>query len=165
MANNNEATRKWSELYKLDVAVPGEGKVVGQVEDFFVKESSQTIYALSVRTRVNGDLTVPVTGIKSIEGKRINLINAQMMTKAVPPFARGQNLLARKVVAENGSEVGTVKDIVLGVEPIVAMRVEGFEIAANGSASRRAHGFTAEAVARFDDDAIVIDERVAKKLR
>lgn len=162
---NNTATRKWSELRKMDVAVPSEGKIVGQVEDFFVKEGTHAVYALSVHTRVHGDLTVPVTGIKSIEDKRINLINAQMMKKAVPGFTRGQSLLARKVVDEQGTEVGTVKDIVLGIEPIVAMRIEAFEVARNGTNSRRPRGFTSEAVERFDDDGIVIDEKVAKKLR
>lgn len=161
---NNSATRKWSELYKLNVVIPGEGKIVGQVEDFFVKENSHNIYALSVRTRVNGELSIPITGIKSIEENSINLINAQMVTRAIPAFTRGQTLLTRKVVDENGQPVGAVEDIVIGIEPIVSMRVEAFELIPPGK-RHSGRGFAIEAIERYEDDTIVIDEKVARKLR
>jgi sporulation protein YlmC with PRC-barrel domain len=160
---NNQATCKWSELYKADVVIPDEGKIIGHVEDFFFKENSHNIYALSVRTRVHGDLTIPVTGIKSIDGKRVNLINAQMVEKAVPPFTRGQSLLTRRVVSENGTEFGIVKDIVFSLSPIVAMRVESFEIA-RGDSGQRTSGVSSEAAVRFEDDTVVIKDAVAKKL-
>jgi len=119
---NNKTVRKWSELHELKVVVPSEGKIVGNVTDFLFKEGTNAVYALRVHTRVNGDYTLPVTGIKSIEDDRITIINAQMLTKAMPSFAQGHSLIARKVVSEKGSEIGTVKDVLLGVKPIVVLQ-------------------------------------------
>jgi uncharacterized protein YrrD len=161
---NNKAMRKWSELQELKVVVPSEGKVIGKVTDFLFKEGTNAVYALRVHTRVNGDYTLPVTGIKSIENDCINIINAQMLTKAVPGFAQGHSLIARKVVSEKGSELGTVKDVLLGIEPIVAMRVAGLEIS-NGFSEYHSHGFTADAVARYSDNAVIVDEKLARKLK
>lgn len=160
---NNKTMRKWSELHELKVVVPSEGKIVGNVTDFLFKEGTNAVYALRVHTRVNGDYTLPVTGIKSIENDRIAIINAQMLTKAVPGFAQGHSLIARKVVNEKGSEIGAVKDVLLGVEPIVAMRVAGLEVS-NGASKHRSHSFTADAVARYGDEAIIVDDKLARKL-
>jgi uncharacterized protein YrrD len=158
---NQKTVRRWSELHELKVVVPSEGKVIGNVTDFLFKEGTNAVYALRVHTRVNGDYTLPVTGIKSIEDDRITIPNAQMLTKAVPGFSQGHSLIARKVVSEKGNEIGTVKDVLLGVEPIVAMRVAGLEVS-NGSFKRHSHGFTADAVTRYEDDAIVVDDKLVK---
>ena len=158
---NQKTTIKWSQLYQKNVVDPKEGKIVGQVEDFFFKEGSNAIYALRVHTRVNGDYTLPVTGIKSIDSERVNVINPQMLSKAVPGHTLGQTLLARNVVTEKGSELGPVKDVLLGIEPIVAMRVAGLEVAHNG----HNHGFTSECIARYNDDEIIIDEKVTRRIR
>ena len=109
---------------------------------------------------------MPVTGIKAVEGKRITVKNAQMLAKAVPPFLHGHRLVSRKVVGEKGQAVGSVKDLILGVEPPSTMRITGFEIA-NGASDRRKHVFTADSLARYDDehDALIVDDKVAKHLR
>jgi uncharacterized protein YrrD len=161
---NNKTMRKWSELQELKVVVPSEGKVIGKVTDFLFKEGTNAVYALRVHTRVNGDYTLPVTGIKSIEDDRITIPNEQMLTKAVPGFSQGHSLIARKVVSEKGNEIGTVKDVLLGVEPIVAMRVAGLEVS-NGSFKRQSRGLTADAIARYEDEAVVIDDKLARKLK
>jgi uncharacterized protein YrrD len=73
-------------------------------------------------------------------------------------------LIARKVVSEKGNELGTIKDVLLGVEPIVAMRVAGLEVS-NGSFKRQSRGLTADAIARYEDEAIVVDDKLARKLK
>ena len=161
---NNKTMRKWSQLHELKVVVPSEGKVLGNVTDFLFKEGTNAVYALRVHTRVNGDYILPVTGIKSIEDDRVSIINAQMLTKVVPGFSQGHSLIARKVVSEKGSDIGTVKDVLLGVEPIVAMRVAGLEVS-NGSSKRHSHGFAADAVARYEDGAVIVDDKLARKLK
>jgi len=161
---NHKTMRKWSELHELKVVVPSEGKIVGNVTDFLFKAGTNAVYALRVHTRVNGDYTLPVTGIKSIENDRINILNAQMLTKAVPGFAQGHSLIARKVVSEKGNEIGTVKDVLLGIEPIVAMRVAGIEVS-NGSFKHHNQGFAADAVTRYEDGTIFVDEKLARKLK
>jgi uncharacterized protein YrrD len=161
---HNQTMRKWSELRTLKVVVPSEGRIIGNVTDFLFKEGTNAVYALRVHTRVNGDYTLPITGIKSVEDDRITILNAQMLTKAVPSFAEGHSLIARKVVSEKGIEIGIVKDVLLGVEPIVAMRIAGLEVS-NGSAKRHSHIFTVDAVARYEDRIVIIDDKLARKLK
>ncbi len=161
---NSSTTRKWSELYELNVVVPSEGKTLGQVSDFYVKAGSNAIYALSVRTRLYGDLSLPITGIKAIEKERITLSNEQMLMKAQPHHMKGHALLQHKVVGENGDVVGQVKDVIIGVEPVVAMRVAGFEVV-HAANDRHAHVFSADSVARYADDSVVVDDKTAKHLR
>ena len=81
----------------------------------------------------------------------------------MPPFTRGQQLLARKVIGESGSEIGNVKDLLIGVDPPSAMRVIGFEVM-RGSSGRT---FSSDGVARYDDDAnsLVVHDQTAKKMR
>lgn len=160
---NNQAIRKWSEMYKLDVVVPGEGKSLGKVEDFFFKEGSNAIYALCVRTRLHGDLSLPVTGIVAIEKDRVTIRNAQMLARALPPLGRGQQLLSRKVVGIKDRELGTVKDVMLAVDPPVTMRVAGFEML-RGSSSL---SFSSEVVSHYNDDdnSIRVYDQSAKSLR
>lgn len=163
---NAKTTRRWSELHNLNVVDPNQGKILGQVEDFFVQEGTNAIYALSVHTRLYGNLTLPVTGIKAVEDKRVTVKNEQMLAKAVPPFLQGHNLISRKVVGEKGNAVGSIKDLILGVEPPSTMRIAGFEVA-DGASDRRKHILTADSVARYDDehDALIIDDKVAKLVR
>jgi uncharacterized protein YrrD len=161
---NHKTMRKWSELHELKVVVPSEGKIVGNVTDFLFKAGTNAVYALRVHTRVNGDYTLPVTGIKSIEDDRITIINAQMLTKATPAISQGHSLIARKVVSEKGNEIGTVKDVLLGIEPIIAMRVAGLELS-NGSFKRHKHGFAADAVTSYEDGTIIVDDKLARKLK
>ncbi len=162
---NAKTTRRWSELHQLNVVDPNQGKILGQVEDFFVQEGTNAIYALSVHTRLYGDLTLPVTGIKAVEDERVTVKNAQMLLKAVPPFLHGHSLIARKVVGEKGNLVGSVKDLILGVEPPATMRIAAFELA-NGVSGRHKHIFTADSLARYDDkhEALIVDDKVAKHL-
>lgn len=161
---NHKTMRKWSELRELKVVVPSEGKIVGNVSDFLFKAGTNAVYALRIHTRVNGDYTLPVTGIKSIEDDCITILNAQMLSKAMPAIAQGHSLITRKVISEKGNEIGTVKDVLLGIEPIVAMRVAGIEVS-NGSSKHHRHGFTADAVTRYEDGTIFIDDKLARKLK
>jgi sporulation protein YlmC with PRC-barrel domain len=163
---NVKTTRRWSEIHDLNVVDPNQGKILGRVEDFFVQEGTNAIYALSVLTRLYGSLTLPITGIKAVEGERVTVKNEQMLLKAIPPFLHGQNLIGRKVVGESGSAVGSVKDIILGVEPPSTMRITGVEIA-NSNSDRNKHIFTADSLSRYDDahETLVIDDKMAKRLR
>ena len=162
---NVKTTRRWSQLHQLNVVDPNQGKVLGQVEDFFVQEGTNAIYALSVRTRLYGDLTLPVTGIKAVEDERVTVKNAQMLLKAVPPFLHGHDLVARRVVGEKGNLVGSVNDLILAVEPPATMRIAAFEIA-DGASGHHKHIFTADSLARYDDkhEALIVDDKVAKQL-
>ncbi len=163
--DNHKTTRKWSDVYKLDVTVPSEGKTLGQVEDFYFQEGTNAIYALSVGTRLDGDFSLPVSGIKSIEVDRITLPNAQMLLRATPPFTRGTSLLERKVVGEGGNELGVIKEVLLAIDPPGTLRVVGYEVMRGNS--NRARIFTADGVAHYDDDSntVIVYDHTAKALR
>ncbi len=160
---SNQTTVKWSDLYNLDVIVPSEGKSLGKVEDFFFKEGTNAVYALCVRTRLHGAVSLPVTGIVAVEKDRVAIRNPQMLAKAIPPLGRGKTLLARKVIGSKGSELGTIKDVVISVDPPTTMHVAGFEML-QGSSSRN---FNAAIVSHYDnnDNTVVIYDQSTKKMR
>jgi sporulation protein YlmC with PRC-barrel domain len=165
MANDN-SMKKWSELCGLAVYVPKEGKSLGVIEDFFFKEGTNSVYALLVRTHVLGDYVLPVSAIKTIEPERVTIDNENLLIKAHPPLSRIGNLRGHKVMGESGTKVGTVGEIWLGINPPTALRVAAIELAS--PSEQHVHhpkAFTADAVAMYNADTIVIHDQVARKLR
>ena len=159
---NNDATRRWSEIQKLVVYVPKDGRALGTVTDFYFKPGSGAIYALHVKTRVNGDYSLPVTAIKSFGTDKITIDNEDMLIRALPPLPTGAGLLGRTVVSEKGDTVGKVGELWLDVEPVIAPRVASLELAGSNSHHK---GFTADAVANYEEDTVVIHDQVARKLK
>ncbi len=157
---------RWSELYDMDVVVPSEGKSLGHLNDFYFQTGTDSVYALSVATRLYGNLTLVITGIVSFEGGRVNIRNEQMLSKAVPPFASGQKLLSRPVVNEKGSEMGTIKDVLLGIDLPQVIYVAGYEMT-RGSSSNNIRRFGASGVDVYDDEngRLILRSQVAKQLR
>lgn len=160
---NTNVTRKWSDIYKMQVCVPAEGRIVGIVEDFYFKAETNALYAFRIHTPLEGDRSLPVTGIITIDQKGINIVNAEMLTRALPPLPQGQSLRRSKVVTEDGTEVGIVDDVWIGIHHPSAFYIAAFELATKRP--RHAKGFTAEEVVRYEDNSIVIYDRAAKKLR
>ena len=159
MDTKNKATRKWSELRGMPVAVPSEGRIVGNIADFFFSPESGAIRAFSVRTQLNGDLSLPVRAIKAID-KTITIENSNLLLKARSLYPAGQDLCGLKIIDEDGSAVGTVGELWLALDPIAAPRLAALSL--NG---KRPKSFSANAITRYDNDEIVIDKHIAKKLR
>ena len=157
--DDNKATRRWSEIQKLTVFVPKEGRAVGVVTDFYFKPGSGAIYALHVHTRVNGDYALPVSAIKAIGPDKIIIDNENMLIRLLPPLPTGASLPGRKVINEEGADVGRIGDLWVDVEPVIAPHIALLELAGDSK------GFTAEAVADYEDDAVVIYDKVARKLK
>src|SRR5689334_6593205 len=91
MENKNKTTRKWSELRGMAVAIPSEGRIVGNIEDFFFSPESGAIRSFSVRTRLDGDFTLPVRAIQTLD-KTITIDNADLLIKARPGYPSGHDL-------------------------------------------------------------------------
>jgi sporulation protein YlmC with PRC-barrel domain len=164
--DNNSTRKKWSDLRGLVVYVPKEGKPLGTVEDFFFKEGTNSVYSLLVHTRVHGDYSLPVRALQSISKEKVTIDNENMLIKALPPLPTSQDLVGHKVVGESGSEVGTVGEIWLDTEPLTALRIAGLELASTDSRrSRHSKLFTADAVATYDDERVVIHDQIARRLR
>ena len=163
---NDDAMRKWSTMNKLPVIVPSEGRVIGVAEDYFFKAGTNAIYSVRVRTRLLGDYSLPVIAIKTIEADKITIDNENMLIKALPPLPQIESLLGRKVVDENEREVGTISDVLLSTSFPTALRISALEMVppkrANGSHTKT---FTADAIMFYENDTIIIQDQVARRLR
>jgi uncharacterized protein YrrD len=163
---NDNAMRKWSGMNKLTVTIPSEGRVIGIAEDYFFKEGTNAIYSVRVRTRLLGDYSLPVIAIKTIEADKITINNADMLIKALPYLPQIQSLRGRKVIDENEREVGIVSDVLLDTSSPTALHIAALEIApAKGANGNRGNIFTADAVVSYENDLIMIQDQVARRLR
>jgi sporulation protein YlmC with PRC-barrel domain len=109
------------------------------------------------------------SAIKTIERDAVTIANEEMLIKQQPggqlPEVSGQSLLSYKVMSENGTFVGTVSDLLLGVVPPVALRVAAFELG-SGPEGRfsRPKIVDADEVVGYQDNVIVILDQVARGL-
>ena len=162
---NEKAIRKWSELKGLKVAIPSEGRNAGEVEDFYFQPGTNSIYALSVRTRLSGIMALPASAIKEIVSDAVIIDSEQMLSRRIPPFTTGTTLLSSKVRGEDGKEVGIIADILIGVIPPVALHVAGFEVAdASGKRSNRRKVLDADAVTHYGEGNLLVDNQTARRL-
>ena len=156
------SSRKWSELLNLPVYVPKLGKSLGTVVDFFFKEGSNSIYALRVRTRVNGDFSLPVRGIKAIEVDRVTIDNENMLVKALPPLPQSEDLIGMPVVSEKDEVLGEVSEVSIALNPINAMRLNALGISTNG---HKTTGISADSIVSFTNEKVVVENHIARKLK
>lgn len=171
MANNGE-TIKWSALRGMNVQILAEGRSAGIVEDFYIKvktygqaiENTATVYALKVRTRIEGDRVLPGSAIETIGPDAVIVKNAETLARELPPLPLGSSLMGRKVQGENGRILGTISEIWLGIVPPSALRIAGFELENHTGRAHRHRGFTANSVLRYEDDVIVVQEQIARHL-
>jgi sporulation protein YlmC with PRC-barrel domain len=159
----DSTSKKWSDLRGLVVYIPKQGKPLGTVEDFFFKEGTNSVDSLLVRTRVHGNYSLPVRALKTLGGGRVTIDNENMLIKALPPLPTSKDLIGRNVVGESGDKVGTIGEIWLDIEPLAAMRIAGLEL--DGRSQRHNRLFTADAIATYDDDTVIIHDQIARKLR
>lgn len=160
---NSSSIMKWSALRNLPVKIPSEGIVIGTVEDFYFKPDTNAIYALCVRIRLLGERSLPVTGIRSIGPEGVMIPSAQMLLERLPPLPTGQSLTNAKMLSESGRDLGVVKEIVLGIEPVVAMRIAGFEMLMRGGHQAQTVG--ADAINGYHDATVFLTDAAAKRFR
>jgi uncharacterized protein YrrD len=161
--NPNPSLMKWSALRGLPVRVPSEGITIGTVEDFYFQPDTNAVYALCVRVRLTGDRSLPVTGIRSVGPDGVMIPNAQMLLERLPPLPTGQQIANAKLTSEGGQDLGVVKEIVMGVNPPVTMRIAGFEMFKRGG--RQSLSFSADAIGSYHDANVVVRDLEAKRLK
>jgi len=167
--DNNKSIRKWTDLYGL--AVETGGKKVGTVEDFYLEPETNAVRALRVKVGVLGYRELQASAISSIERDRITIANEYMLAEErtdgrLPALLLGRNLLAYKVVSEQGTPVGKVSNVLIDTSTPVALRVAAFEL---GSDSRDRSGkrhpiFTANEVTAYERDTVFILDKAARRL-
>lgn len=160
--NGKNSFRKWTDLRGIAVTIPGEGKKVGTVEDFYFDTESNEVYAFYVNVGVYGYRALTSNAISTIEQNAVTIPNDQMLINPqhdgrLPVLHMGHELLTFKVKDEKGNQISTLSDIVLATYPPVALRVAMFELA--GSRTVDANG-----VAVYERDAIVLMAQVARRL-
>jgi sporulation protein YlmC with PRC-barrel domain len=155
--------KKWSQLQNIKVRVPSAGKTVGTVEDFYFKSESTGVDALLVRTRLGDAYTLPIIKIHQIESDEVTIDNEQMLSRRPSPYPLGSSLIGNKVQDEKGNDIGTIGEIFLNVEPVVATRVAGFEL--NGNGRSRGKTFSSDAIVRYEDNLFILQDQFARKLK
>lgn len=162
---NEKAIRRWSELKGMKVAIPSQGRNVGEVEDFYFQPGTNSIYALSVRTRLSGILALPARSIEEITSDAVVIKNEEMLSKRIPPFPLGTALISAQVKGEDDKNAGIVADVLISVIPIVALHVAGYEVAdASGKRSNRRKILDADAVTHYGEGSMVIDKQTVRRL-
>jgi uncharacterized protein YrrD len=147
-------------LQGLKVAIPSEGKNAGTVEDFYFQPGTNSIYALSVRTRLAAIKALPANAIKDIVNDAVIIDSEQMLTTRIPSFPLGSSLLHSAVKGENDKEAGTIAEILIGTVPINALRIVGYEMAdTSNHRSNRRKTLNADAVLHYDEKLIIIDNQ------
>ena len=119
---DNQSMRNWSSMRGLKVMVEGEGRVIGTVEDFYAHSQTNEVYSFRVHTRLLGDFALPARMISAIEQDVVTIASEEKLEREFPPFPRGQALVGCKVFSESGTEIGTVRDVLLGITPVEALR-------------------------------------------
>jgi len=162
---NQKNVRKWSELRGLKVAIPSQGKNAGIVEDFYFQLGTNSIYALGVRTPLAGIKALPANAIKDIVGDAVIIDSERMLTTRIPSFPLGSSLLNATVKGENEKDAGTITEILIGIVPVNALRVVGYEVTDNASRRSNRHKVLgADAVLHYDESLMVIDNQTVAKL-
>ncbi len=112
----DNSIRNWLDLRGLAVTIPGEGRSVGKVDDFYYKEDTNAVYALRVKQRIYGFKALATSAISTIGPDAVTVANEQMLIDEsndgeLSQLPLGNNLLSYKVLSESGTLLGTVGNI------------------------------------------------------
>jgi uncharacterized protein YrrD len=156
------STRSWFELRGLPVTIPGEGRRVGTVDDFYYKDGTNAIYALRVKTGLSGFKALSASAISTIVQNAVTVASEQMLIDEsnggdLTEFPLGSNLLTYNVLSESGTSLGTVGNILLATNPPVALRIAAFQLAGGKT-------FSANEVTSYGKGEIYILDKVARRL-
>ncbi|GAC1399718.1 MAG: hypothetical protein NVS4B12_17370 [Ktedonobacteraceae bacterium] len=161
--SETKAIMKWTEIQNLPVTIPSEGITIGTVIDCYFKPDTNAIYALKVRLRLQGDRSLPVTGIRSISTSGVAIPSAQMLTERLPPLPLVSELPSSLIKSESGSDIGKVNAILLGTETPSTLRIVGIEMTNN--TGKRSRAFGADAIGSYHDGTVVVTDTAAKRLK
>ncbi len=156
------AIRSWSELNGLPVVIPGEGRSVGTVADFYYKLEINSIYALRVKVGFLGYRILSTSAIATIERDAITIASDSMLIPEensghLVELPTSESLYSAVVKSENGDTLGKVKAIFLGTDSPLTLRIAAFQLD-NGKK------FSANEVTDYDGNIIYILNKAASKL-
>lgn len=154
--------RSWFELRGLPVTIPGEGRRVGTVDDFYYKDGTNAIYALRVKTGLSGFKALSASAISTIVQNAVTVASEQMLIDEsnggdLTGLPLGSNLLSYNVLSESGTSLGTVGNILLATNPPVVLRIAAFQLAGGKT-------FSAQEVTGYGKGEIYILDKAARRL-
>ncbi len=160
--NSNNSIRNWFDLRGLPVNVPGEGRSIGTVEDFYYQAGTNAIAGLLIKTRLWGFKILTPNVISSIDRNAITITSQEMVIDEsnggdITEYPLGNDLLGYTVVSESGSTLGKIESILLATNPPVALRISAFQLAAGKT-------FSAMEVTTFGRNELTILDKAAKRL-
>jgi sporulation protein YlmC with PRC-barrel domain len=154
----------WNDLSGRPIILAGQGRLAGTIEDFYFEPGTASINALRVRTRLHGFRILLPSAIQSLNREGVTIANEHMLideANAGPIYQlpTGNRLPSFTVVTESGSVLGTVRDILLGIYPPVALRISAFELA-----DRRGTRISTHEVTGFSDNGLTVMNQVGSKV-
>jgi uncharacterized protein YrrD len=160
--DNYNSIRNWFDLRGLPVTIPGEGRSLGTVDDFYYKAGTNAIYALRVKTGLSGFKALAASAISTIVRNAVTVASEEMLIDEsnggdLTDLPLGNNLLSSEVLSESGTSLGTVGNILLATNPPVALRIAAFQLVGGKT-------FSAQEVTDYGKSEIYILDKVARRL-
>lgn len=146
----------WEDLRGKPVFVARQGRQAGVVEDFYYDPGTQAINALRVDAGLRGHRILLPSAISSLDRDGVTIANAEMLideANAGPIYQlpTGNRLFGLNVTGENGESVGSVRHLLLGIYPPVALRISAFDLDDRGARRISAHEITS-----FEENALTV---------
>ena len=155
----------WRELRGKPILIARQGREAGEVADFYYDPGTQAINALRVNAGLRGYRILLPSAISSIERAGVTIANPEMLideANAGPVYQlpTGNRLLGFRILTERGETVGTVRNLLLGIYPPVALRISSFELD-----DRRARRISAHEITSFGDTSLTVMDQVGDAIR
>jgi sporulation protein YlmC with PRC-barrel domain len=155
----------WNDLRGKPVLISEQGRQAGVVEDFYYDPGTQAISALRVNAGLGGYRILLPGAISSIGRAGVTIANPEMLideANAGPIYQlpSGHRLLGFRILTESGEPIGTVRNIVLGIYPPVALRISSFELE-----NRPARRISAHEITGFLEDSLTVIDQVRDAIR
>ncbi len=160
--NNYNSIRNWFDLRGLPVNIPGEGRNVGTVDDFYYEAGTNAISALRVKSGLSGFKIITTNVISTIDQNAVTIVSQEMLIDEsnggdIIELPLGNNLLGYNVLSESGTFLGTIENILLATYPPVALRIAAFQLTGGKT-------FSAMELTRYERNELYILDKVAKRL-
>lgn len=148
----------WNDLRGKPINIAGQGRQAGVVEDFYYEPESQSVNALRVKVSLSDSHILLSSAIASIERDGITIANENMLiseANAGPIYQLplGNQLVGSRIVNAQGRALGAVRNLLLGVNPPVALRISALELD-----DKRGTRLSAHAITNIDEGTLTVME-------
>ena len=146
----------WNDLRGLPVNIARQGRQAGVVEDFYYDPGTQSVNALRVNAGLRGHRILLPSAIASLDRSGVTIADAEKLideANAGPVYQlpSGSRLPGLRITTESGENIGSVRNVLLGIYPPVALRISAFDLDDRGTQRISAHE-----IARFDENALIV---------